>query len=105
MHQQSQRIVARYEALHDQHGLTAAIEYLEAAKKELAEIQKDIDQMIRSAQNQAVTLGLGRFVENPPSERVPSKEKFIELFGIEVFNKVKTLARGKRVFVWNGKEI
>jgi hypothetical protein len=105
MHHQSERIVARYASLHDQHGLATAIDYLEGIKKEMAEIQKDVDQMLRSAQNEAVTLGLGRFVENPPSERAPSKEKFIELFGIETFNQVKTLARGRRVFVWNGKEV
>lgn len=104
MHEQSTKILTRFEHLHDQHGIAAGVDYLEGIKAELQAVLTDVNQAISAAQNQAVTAGLGRFVYDKPQERVPSKEKFIELFGIETFNQVKTLTRGKRVFIWNGKE-
>jgi hypothetical protein len=90
----------QFQAEYDRDGIRAGIDYLTGVKKELDDMSKDVGLMIKAAQEVAVKQGLAAWVDDDPRELAPSKERFIELFGIETFNRVKAHSKPRRIFTW-----
>ena len=93
-------IADKFQSAYDADGIRAGVEYLEGVKKELDGLSSDVGRMIKTAQQVAIDQRVAAFVEDAPKELAPSKEEFIQLFGREVFDKVKKLSKPKRIFTW-----
>jgi hypothetical protein len=93
-------IAEKFQQAYDDEGLKAGVEYLENVKKELDGLSADVGRMIKTARDVAINQGLAAYVDDEPKELAPSKEEFINLFGREMFDKVKKLSKPKRIFTW-----
>lgn len=89
-----------FEEAYDNHGIKAGVEYLEGVKKELADLQADVDRMIKTAKDVAVKQNAAAYVEDEPKELAPTKDQFIKLYGIAEFNRIKRISKPRRIFTW-----
>jgi hypothetical protein len=94
------RYAQKFEEAYDAHGIKAGVEYLEGIKKDLADIQADVDKMIKTARELAIKQKAAAYVLDDPKELAPTKDQFIELYGAAEFNRVKRFSNPKRIFTW-----
>jgi hypothetical protein len=94
------RYAQKFEEAYDAQGIKAGVEYLEGIKKDLADLQADVDRMLKTARDVAVKQKAAAYVEDDPKELAPTKDQFIQLYGIAEFNRIKRISKPRRIFTW-----
>jgi hypothetical protein len=94
------RYAQKFEEAYDAQGIKAGVEYLEGIKKDLADLQADVDRMLKTAREVAVKQGAAAYVTDEPKELAPTKDQFIQLYGIAEFNRIKRISKPRRIFTW-----
>lgn len=94
------RIAARFEETTREQGYKAGMDYLRGVEKEMSSALSNMRRIVKQAEQLCIERGLATYIEDKPREIAPSKEKFIEIFGQEAFDAVKSYSRPRRIFTW-----
>lgn len=81
-------------------GLQAGHSYLLRLREDLKKQAEIVNQMLRNIEEDAVEQRLAILVPGQTRELAPTKEQFVETFGIEVWEKMKRKSRASPKFVW-----
>lgn len=100
MNRTAQYALKLYEQARQQHGIKASVLLLEEREEILSDALKELRAVLKRAQQEAVDYDLATWTFTDPKELAPTKQQFIDLFGMETFNKVKREGAPTRIFTW-----